>query len=211
MKRNTKHFSVEIKKPRVQGQRHQLPPRRLFDSTPIETKKVFEKEEPPAALVSSPTPRILPSIVERVWSSSEPVETARRKRRSVEASQGQMEFNLDASTFEAAKDRHNGAPIVAKAVLSTDTGQGDAQDALPLPDVQPAQGEGMKIKSRKPQKKASRTVEEGIASEPTPEAATSALVIVSSVTQRRMMKRLAAAARLPRYERWKGRLHPAAW
>ena len=41
---------------------------------------------------------------------------------------------------------------------------------MPVHDVQPAQGEGVKAKSRKPRKKASGTVEQEIASEPIPEA-----------------------------------------
>jgi hypothetical protein len=33
----------------------------------------------------------------------------------------------------------------------------------------------------------------------------------SNAVPRRLTKRLAAAAQLPRHERWKGRLHPAVW
>jgi hypothetical protein len=84
----------------------------------------------------------------------------------------------------------------------------DAEDALPVHDVQPAQGDGVKAKSRK---KGSGTVEQEIASEPLPEVETPAPSVESTVAQCRMTKRLAAAAQLPRHERWKGRLHPAAW
>ena len=40
---------------------------------------------------------------------------------------------------------------------------------------------------------------------------TVASVALSKVAQRRMTKRLAAAAQLQRDERWKRRLHRAAW
>ena len=44
-----------------------------------------------------------------------------------------------------------------------------------------------------------------------PAEMTVASVVLSKVALRRMTKRLAAAAHLQRDERWKRRLHPAAW
>jgi hypothetical protein len=211
MKRNSKPFSVEIKKSRVQGQRAPLPPRHLFATTPAEVPKVSQKDEPRVVPEPSATPRILPSIAEPMWSSSEPVETARRKRSSGEANQGQMELDLTAAASEDVKDAHAGAPVSSKNVSQADNAPVDAEDALPVHDIQPGQGSGVEAKSRKPQKKASATVKQKIASEPIPEAEVPTPSVESKVVQRRMTNRLAAAAQLPRHERWKGRLHPAAW
>jgi hypothetical protein len=211
MKRNSKPFFVEIKKSRVQGQRAPLPPRHLFATTPAEVPKVFQKDEPRVVPEPSATPRILPSIAEPMWSSSEPVETARHKRSSGEANRGQTEFNLTAAASEDTKDAHAEALASVKNVSQADNAPVDAEDALPVHDIQPAQGNGVKAKSRKPQKKASRTVKQEIEFEPIPEAEMPTPSVESKVAHRRRAKRLAAAAQLPRHERWKGRLHPTAW
>src|ERR671921_3023341 len=96
MKHNPKPFSVEIKKSRIPGQRSHLPPRPLFATVRAETTMNFQKEEPQATAKPSAAPRILPSIVGPVWSSSEPVEPVRRKCSPVRGCRGQTEFNLDA-------------------------------------------------------------------------------------------------------------------
>jgi hypothetical protein len=211
MKRNPKPFSVEIKNSRVQGQRSHLPPRRLFATTPAEVPKIFQKEELQVVPEPIAAPRILLSIVEPVWSSAEPVETARRKRPSVEANRGQMELNLDASASKDVADAPAAALVSDEAMSQTYGALDDSGDTGGVYPAQPAQGEGVRIKSRKPRKKASGAVEQEIASEPIPETAMTASVVSSKAVERRMTKRLAAAAQLPRHERWKGRLHPAAW
>jgi hypothetical protein len=211
MKHNSKPFSIEIKKSRVQGLRTHLPPRQLFATAAAEATKVFQKEEPQVLPEPSAAPRILPSIVEPVWSGSEPVETARRKRPSVEANREQMEFNLDASASDDVADAPAEAPVSAEAMPQTDRALDDSEGTGGVYPVQLAQGEGMRVKSRKPRKKGSGTVEQEITSEPRPETAMTASVVSSKAVQRRMTKRVAAAAQLPRHERWKGRLHPAAW
>jgi hypothetical protein len=122
-----------------------------------------------------------------------------------------MELDLTAAASENVKDAHAGAPARANNLPKADNAPVDTEDALPVHDVQPAQGNGMKAKSRKPRKKSSGTAEQEIASEPLPEVETPAPSVESKVAQRRITKRLAAAAQLPRHERWKGRLHPAAW
>ena len=104
MKQNPKPFSVEIKKSRVQGQRNHLPPRRLFATAPAEATKTFLKEEPQVVAEPSAAPRILPSIVEPMWSSSEPVEPVRCKRSSGETGRDQIEFDLAASASEDMED-----------------------------------------------------------------------------------------------------------
>ena len=104
------------------------------------------------------------------------------------------------------------APVLAKAVSKTGIAAVVEEEARPVHDGHPAQGEGAKTKSRRPRKKISGAVEQETASEPSPEAEmTVASVALSKAAQRRMTKRLAAAAHLQRDERWKRRLHPAAW
>jgi hypothetical protein len=208
MKRNTKPFSVEIKKSRVQGQRSHLPPRRLFELTLVEAPEIFQKEEPQATVERAPAPRILPSIVEPLWSSSEPVEPVRRKRSSVKARREQMESNLTATAFEDAETAHAGDHVSARAVPQTDGALDDAEDPTPVHHVQPARGEDVRAGSRKPRKKAPAVGEPKIASETIPEAE---MTGPSNAVPRRLTKRLAAAAQLPRHERWKGRLHPTVW
>ena len=122
-----------------------------------------------------------------------------------------MELDLTATASEEVKDAHGGVPASANNLPQADNVPVDEEDALPIHDVQPAQGDGVKAKSRKPRKKGSGTVEQEIVSEPLPEVETPVPSVVSKVAQRRITKRLAAAAQLPRHERWKGRLHPAAW
>jgi hypothetical protein len=212
MKRNTKPFSVEIKKSRIQGQRSHLPPRRPFELTLVEATEIFQKEEPQAIVEGAPAPRILPSIVEPLRSSSEPVEPVRRKRSSVEARRGQMKFDLAATAFEDAENAHAGDQVSPRAVPQTDGALDDADGPPPVHYVQPAQGEDVRAGSRKPRKKAPAVGEQEIASETMPEAEmTGPSVPLSNAAPRRRTKRLAAAAQLPRHERWKGRLHPAAW
>src|SRR3712207_8815684 len=109
MKRNPKPFSVEIKNSRIQGQRSYLPPRRLFATTPADAPRALQKEEPQRMPDPAAAPRILPSIVEPVWSNTEPAETVRRKRPSVEANREQMAFNLDGGASENVSE----APAVA--------------------------------------------------------------------------------------------------
>ncbi len=212
MTRNTKPFSVEIKKSRVQGQRPHLSPRRLLELTLVEAPAIFPKEEPQATAELPPTPRILPSIVEPLWSSSEPVEPVRRKRSSVKAHRGQLGSDLTATAFEDAENARAGDQLSASAVPQTDGALGAAEDPIPVHDAQPTQGERVRAGSREPRKKAPPVGEQEIASETIPEAE----MTVPSVTQsnavpRRLTKRQAAAAQLPRHERWKGRLHPAVW
>jgi hypothetical protein len=212
MKQNPKPFSVEIKKSRVQGQRNHLPPRRLFATAPVEATKTFLREEPQVVAEPSAAPRILPSIVEPMWSSSEPVEPVRCKRPSGETGRDQIEFDLAASASEDEGDTPIEAPVLAKALSRTGIAAVVEDVARPVHDGHSAQGEGAKTKSRRPRKKTSGTVEQETASEPRPEAEmTVASVALSKVAQCRMTKRLAAASQLQRYERWKRRLHRAAW
>jgi hypothetical protein len=211
MKHNSKPFSIEIKKSRVRGQRTNLLARPLFATTSAEATKVFRKEEPQVVPEPSAAPRILPSIVEPVWSSSEPVEIARCKRPSGDANQGQMAFNPDASASEDVADAPAAAPMSAEAMPQPEGALDVSEHTGGVSHVQPAQSEGVRVKSRKPRKKVTEAVEQELTSKPTPGTAMTASGVSSKAVQRRMTKRVAAAAQLPRHERWKGRLHPAAW
>jgi hypothetical protein len=203
MKQTSKPFLVEIKKSRLQGQRTHLPPSPLFATVPAEATKVFRKEGPQVVPEPSAAPRILPSIVEPVWGSSERIEIARRKRPSVDANREQMDSNLDASASEDVADAPAAAPTSAEP--ATEGARDGSEDTGGVFYVQPAQSEGVRVKSRKPRKKISGT------SEPTAETVMTSSVVSSKAVQRRITKRMAAAAQLPRQDRWKGRLHPAAW
>ena len=211
MKRNPKPFSVEIKKSRVQGQNHHLPPRRLFELTPAKATPISQEEEPQAVAKPSAAPRILPSIVEPVLSNLEPIQPVLHKRLSAKAPRGQMELNLNAGATWDMEDGPAEVPMVAKAVPQTDGALDDAENALPVHNIQSAQSGSMNARSPKSRKKASGTVEQGAAHEPTPEAEIIASAASTKVTQRRLTKRRAAATQLPRHERWKRRLRPAAW
>jgi hypothetical protein len=212
MKRNPKPFSVEIKKSRVQSLSSQLPPRRLFETRPVDVTQVLQKEEPQSVAEPSPAPRILPSIVESVWSGSEPVEPIRHKRSSVETNRGQMELDLTAIASGDVKHALARAQATTDAVTPTIVTPVVAEDAAPAIDVQTQETDRRKTKSCKPRKKVSQAVEPAMAFIPMPETENKPEpAVTSKVVQRRLTKRLAAAAQLPRNERWKRRLHPTSW
>jgi hypothetical protein len=218
MKRNPKPFSVEIKKTRVQGQRSDLPPRRLFATTLAEATKIFQKEEPQAVAEPSAAPRILPSIVEPVWSGSEPIEPVRRGRFSGEADQGQMEFDLNAIAPDGTVDAPAEPPVMLEAVSQTRNSLIE-EAATPVLEIQVRATESAKAKSRGPRNKTSKIAEPVSASElvPQPEAVSEPPVIEPAPLNRpqqadhRRLTRRQAATQLPRHERWKRRLHSAAW
>ena len=218
MKRNPKPFSVEIKKSRTQNLGSQLPPKRLFETRPGDATQGLQKEEPQSVAGPSPAPRILPSIVESVWSGSEPVEPIRHKRSSVETNRGQIELDLTTTASGDVKHALARAQATIDAVMPTDVTPVVAEDAASVHDVRSAQGESVKAKSRKSWKKLSQAVEPAMAFIPMPEAedtpepaVIAAPAVTSKIVQRRLTKRLAAAAQLPRNERWKRRLHPTSW
>jgi hypothetical protein len=214
MKRSSKPFSVEIKKTRVQGQRSDLPPRRPFATTLAEATKIFQKEEPQAVAELSRVPRILPSIVGPVWSGSESVEPVPRKRSSGETSRDQIEFDLDASASEDAVDAPADSPVMLEAVLQTRNSPIE-EAATPLLEVQVRETESAKAKSQRPRNKASKIAAPVSASEPVsqsePPVIEPAPVDRSQQADHRRLTRRQAAAQLPRHERWKRRLHSAAW
>ena len=213
MKRNTKPFSVEIKKPRVQGQIHHLPPRRLFEPTSVEPSEIVQKEEPQAVAEPAPAPRILQSIVEPVWSSTEP---SGRQRSLQEDNQEQMERDWPAASSEAPVEPPLAVPLIIGVVSQADTSAA-SEDKAPIHEFQAAPSERSK-KERKPRKKNPGAVERVMQPESTsqpervaePVALETSMLPSAAAIQRRRTKRLAEAEQLPRSERWKRRLHPAS-
>jgi hypothetical protein len=220
MKRNPKPFSVEIKKSRNTRQHRQFLPRRLLEATQIDTTEVFREEEPQAVPARSAAPRILPSIVQPMWSNSEAAEPACRKSspRS-KPPRGQIAFNVEAITSGGATDSPAETPMMLEAVSQADASPVE-EAASPTLEVQVHNIEGIKTKPRKPRKRASKIVEPMIALKPvSQQEATSEAQVMDALPvpesrqagHHRRTRRQAAAAQLPRHERWKGRLHPAAW
>jgi hypothetical protein len=210
MKRNTKTFSVEIKKSRVQGQRQHLPPRRLFEAPLDKATKIVEAGEPQGVSVPSSAPRILQSIVDPVWSTSEAVHPA-RNRPSGKVHREQIELDL---IMNASKDVTEAQSAVPVSVIAT-----AEQDAARVNDVQSEQHQGVKANSRKPRTKTSSVVEQReafhpiieIEQIPVPEMMWPPLIRPMEAAGRRLTKRQSAATQLRRHERWKRRLHPASW
>jgi len=221
MKRNTKPFSVEIKKSRVQDQRHQLPPRRLFATIPIEAAKIFQKEEP-EAVIEPAAPRILPSILQSAPTCSEPDQPARRNRSpGLKDDPEQIEFDLNATTSDGVEGAPAETSAISEAMSRIDTTPVAEGDAARIDKGQPWEAESPKPRSRKVRKKTPEAVDPALVSTPVSsqlgvilEAGAieaSPEVIGGKARPCRLSKRQAAAAQLPRYERWKRRLHPAAW
>ncbi len=220
MKRNSKPFSVEIKKSRGPNQHHQLLPKRLFEATPRDVTRVFQKEETQTVADPSPAPRILPSIVEPVWSNSEPVEPVRHKRSSRKANPGQIEFDLNASASGDVRRPPVEALGLAGAVPLAAGAPALAENAMLGDEGQPILDDRAKANSRKLRRKAPEQVQPVMAfgSVSKPEQRSEAGVIEPlpmesplTASNRRLTRRQTAAAELPRHERWKRRLHAAAW
>lgn len=216
MKRNTKPFSVEIKKSRVQGQIHHLPPRRLFEPTPVEPSEIVQMEELQATAELAPAPRILPSIVEPVWSSADPIEPVRRAPSSKQDNREQIEVDPPAVISGVPAEAHSVVPMIAEAMSQADI-VAAGEDTAPIQEVHPVLCDSLK-KECKPRKKRAGVVGQVTQPEPTsrPERLPEPAILDASMLpspdaiRRRRTKRLAEAAQLPRAERWKRRLHPAS-
>ena len=120
MKRQQTSFSVEIKKSRTQGQRPHLPPRPLFEVVPpaAEARQILQTEAGPKVAEPISAPRILPSVVEPMWSRSDPAEPTRRKRSSGQSKRAQMEFDMSTAS-EDVRDAPAETPVHAEADLPT--------------------------------------------------------------------------------------------
>ena len=212
MKRNTKPFSVEIKKPRVQGQRHHLAPKRLFELASVASTKIIQTEEPQAPAERAPAPRILQSIVKPVWGSTEPVEPVGREPSPEQDNREQMELDLTLASSEG----HSAVPLAAEAVAQA--GMADAgEDTAPIHNGHAVLGKSSK-KERMSRKRSPGVVEQMMQPEamsrpkrvPDPSILEVSMPPSPDAIERRRAKRLAEAAPLPRSERWKRRLHPAS-
>ena len=207
MKRQQTSFSVEIKKSRTQAQRHHLPPRPLFEVVPpaAEAPQILQNEAMPKVAEPTSAPRILPSIVEPMWSRSEPAEPTRRTRSSGETKRGQMEFDLNAAS-EDGNDAPAETPVHAVVALPTAIAAAVEKGATATHDVQPASGKSAKSHARTVRKKAPAAVAPAQAPEPAPEAQPTrhagmiepSTAVPSTSSERRLTKRLAAAGQLPR-------------
>jgi hypothetical protein len=221
MKRNPKPFAVEIKKSRVQDQRHHLRPKRLIAMVPAPATKVFQKEEPQGAAEPAAPRRILPSLVEPVWSHSGAVEPVHSKRFSrARTKSAQIELNLDIIPSEEMTGAPAEASVILEAPSQSNFAPVSEESAMPACEVQPEAAEGEKTKSRKTRSKAPEAVRRVLTSEavarvnsaPKDEVVPPSPVATPRQTgRRRLVRRQAAAAQLPRHERWKRRLHPASW
>jgi hypothetical protein len=220
MKRHQKPFSVEIKKSRVQDQRHYLPPRRLFELPPAKAIPILQEEVPQVVAKPLATPRILPSILEPARSNSEVVEPVHRKssRRS-KSHQGQMDLDLRATAAEGIINAPAEASVMLEAVSRTNAALVE-EAVVPALEVQAQKIEGTNARAQKLRKTASKIGEPVTAHEPVsqPETIAKTQVIepplvnrLRQADHRRLNRRQAVAAQLPRHERWKRRLHEAAW
>jgi hypothetical protein len=127
-----------------------------------------------------------------------------------------MDLDLRATAAEGVIDRPAEAPVMLEAVSRTDASLAEDVGA-PALEVQAQKTEGTNATARK---KASTIVEPVTAHDPVsePETISKAQVIepplvnrLPQADHRRLNRRQAAAAQLPRHERWKRRLHSAAW
>jgi hypothetical protein len=221
MKRNLKPFTVEIKKSRVPSQHHQLPRRPLFAPIQVGVAKAVQTEEP-QAVAQQPAPRrILPSIVEPVWSGPEPVEPVRRKRYSgSKPTRKQMELGLNEMRSKQSQEAPAETPVISKGMSQTDAPPVIEEGAGSVHEVQVLEAASATARPRKPRRQASAIAEQVVACEPVSEPAlaleTDAVGPSPIVTPRKhshhgLTRRQAAAGQLPRHERWKRRLHPACW
>ncbi len=220
MKRQQKSFSVEIKKARTQGPRHHLPPPRLFATPRDATSAFIRTAEPQGAGEATAAPRILPSIIEPVTGHPEPGEPVRRKRMvKLKSAEGQIELDLHA---DGARDPGGvpEMPSTLKSGLQMDVALTENETKPSVPEVLVDDSGTSETKARTRRKKLSEFGEpvetSALASQPSPAPEADSLRVSASVTSSkavssRLSKRQAAAAQLPRSERWKRRLHPATW
>jgi hypothetical protein len=220
MKRQQASFSVEIKKSRTQ--RQQLPPRPLFATPPDETSAFIRKAEPQPVAEPVVAPRILPSILAPVSNRSEPVEPVRSKRAvrsKAEQSQIQLDLYPDGARNLGSIPDTPSRLERGERGLPMDIAPMAQEDMLPLLEVRIDDigiGERKaRVRRKKPSEFVALGQEADPASQPPPAPAdllrSSAFATSPKAMPARLTKRHAAAAQLPRNERWKRRLHPATW
>lgn len=182
MKRNTKAFSVEIKKSRVHGPRQHLPPQPLFEAPPRKATKIVETGDPQGASVLASAPRILQSIIEPVWSTSEDLTEAQSAVPDSPVATAKQDARRVLDVQPAQRQRVNANARKTRTKTSSDVEQREVLQPLI-----------------------------GIEQMPEPEMRWSPTLSLMNPVERRLTKRQSAASQLPRHERWKRRLHPASW
>jgi hypothetical protein len=134
--------------------------------------------------------------------------------------QEQIERDLDAMDPMRSQDTSAETPVISEGMLQADVSPAVKEDAQPVHGAQIQKADAVKAKSRKLRRQASETVEQTVSSEPMSEPASSPetdavnplpMMTLRKLDHRRLTKRQAASAQLPRHERWKQRLHPACW
>jgi hypothetical protein len=180
--------------------------------------RIFQHRELQAVVEPAELPRILPSILEPVWSNTEAVGSLSQERSlRPEADEDQIELDLETL---AADESPGTAAAEALVVLEARSQTEAAILEEAAPRAAEAQPSGAARARAKPGKKNAKRTGDGAAFEKAPQptqASTAEAVEISPVVAPReaayptLTKRQAAAAQLPRHERWKRRLHPAAW
>jgi hypothetical protein len=213
MKRTPKPFSVEIKKSRIP--RQHVPPRSLFTMEQAVTR-IVQHRELQAVVEPAELPRILPSILEPMWSNTEAVGSLSQER-SLRPQADEDQIELDLETLAA--DESPGTAAAEVFVVPEARSQTEAailEEAAPrAAEAQPSGA----ARAKTGKKNAKRTGDGAAFEKATrPTQASIAEVVKMSppanpceAVHPTLTKRQAAAARLPRHERWKRRLHPAAW
>jgi hypothetical protein len=136
------------------------------------------------------------------------------------AGQGQIEFDLTAAAAEKAGENLGATPRVPETGPQTEIAPVPEEKGTPVPAARRQDRGGRKAKVQTQRTKRSEiagpvgALHPGI--QPTPNPAAGGLSAPSAIVTSpkgipARQSRDQAAARLPRGERWKRRLHPAAW
>lgn len=162
MKRCSNPFSVDIKKSRRPNQHHQRLPKFQLETSLADVTHVSWKKAPQAMVEPSGVPRILPSIVEHVWSNPEPIEPVRNTRSSVAIAWRQMKFDEDAGSVEDVQDLTTELTVL-KAASQTAIAVSD-QTTIPIQNDQSVQNGSVTSNERTLRRKFPKSIESMIAS-----------------------------------------------
>ncbi|WP_262273570.1 hypothetical protein [Microvirga yunnanensis] len=186
-----------------------------------ETSALIQKTEPPKVVGPLAAPRILPSIVEAFPSNLESIEPMRRKRATrPKAGREQIELDLHAAAEGEAGEGSSPASLIAEAQPQTEVAPVAEKNAIPVQATQLQDTESQKTKARtrrtKPSELAEPVETPQTEIQAIPISDTDSLIAASDIVKPSKAipakrTRHQAAAQLPRSERWKRRLHPAAW
>jgi len=220
MKRNPKPFAVEIKKARTERTRHLLPPKHLFAALPDDTTQHTQNDPPHAVTEPVAAPGILPSILSSAASNSEPPSSEPHKRASrSKANSSQIAFDLHAGTACTGKETDPDLLAASEGSQTASAATGE-EGISPVSAVLLEEGHQNKTKMRTRRRRApgfeepvetAQFVAAPMSAEPDGVGSLPRTETSPKDRRSRLTKRQAAAVQLPRNERWKRRLHPAAW